>query len=308
MSKTYLVTGAAGFIGSAVARVLIAQGNRVITVDNLFTGFIKNVPKGVVLIKGNCQDYKIIAELEKYSFDAILHIAGQSSGEISFDDPVYDLQTNTQSTLLLLMLARKTGCKKFVYASSMSVYGDQPDAPVSEDALTLPKSFYAIGKLASENYLRIYQQYGINSIALRLFNVYGIGQNMGNLRQGMVSIYLAQAIKNKHILAKGSPDRYRDFICIDDVVDAFLCALSSKQTLFKVYNVGTEVRTTVRGLINSIKKNLPFDVTVEYKGFTPGDQFGVYADSSRIENELGFTAKTRLDDGIKKMNNWALKL
>ena len=112
MKNNFLVTGAAGFIGSAVAKHLINEGNEVVTIDNLSTGFEENIPNGVKFYKGKCQDEKIINQLESYRFDAIFHIAGQSSGEISFDDPVYDLQTNAQSTLLLLKLALKTNCKK----------------------------------------------------------------------------------------------------------------------------------------------------------------------------------------------------
>ena len=101
--KTFLVTGAAGFIGAALAKRLVEEGNKVVTIDNLSTGFEENIPEGVEFIKGDCQDKNIITRLNNYQFDAIFHIAGQSSGEISFDDPVYDLQTNTQSTLLLSM-------------------------------------------------------------------------------------------------------------------------------------------------------------------------------------------------------------
>jgi len=194
-NMTYLVTGAAGFIGSALAKRLLIEGNKVITIDNLSTGFETAIPEGVEFFKGDCQDYSIVKQLEKYSFDAIFHIAGQSSGEISFDDPVYDLQTNAQSTLLLLKLALKTNCKKFIYASTMSVYGDQPDHKVNEEAMLKPKSFYGVGKVASEHYLRIYQQYGIQSTAMRLFNVYGPGQNLKNLRQGMVSIFFGHGFK-----------------------------------------------------------------------------------------------------------------
>lgn len=302
---TYLVTGAAGFIGSAVAQWLQKEGNKVVTIDNLSTGFKKTIPSGVEFVEGDCQNPEIVFSLKSVKFDAILHIAGQSSGEISFDDPVYDLQTNTQSTLLLLKLALETGCKKFVYASSMSVYGDQPDRPISEKDIALPKSFYAVGKLASEHYLRIYQQYGIQSVALRLFNVYGVGQNMKNLRQGMVSIYLAQALENKHILVKGNSGRYRDFVYIDDVVTAFEKALDRKQTDFGVYNIASGIRTTVAELISKIQTNLSFEVSVEYAGSTPGDQFGIFGDSSKAEKELKWKPDTELDVGIKKMVDWA---
>ena len=306
MDKTFLVTGAAGFIGSSLARNLINNGNKVITIDNLSTGYETAIPNGVEFYKGDCQDYNIVKQLEKYSFDAIFHIAGQSSGEISFDDPVYDLQTNAQSTLLLLKLALKTNCKKFIYASSMSVYGDQIDTTVNESAILKPKSFYGVGKIASEHYLRIYQQYGIYSTALRLFNVYGPGQNMANLRQGMVSIFLAMALKEKKIHVKGDKNRFRDFVYIDDVVEAFKKALNNKFSEFKVYNVCSGISTTIENLISSILSNIDHKVLVEYSGSTPGDQFGIYGNNSLIQKELGWEPKYNFEVGLKNMLNWAI--
>jgi UDP-glucose 4-epimerase len=257
MSK-YLVTGGAGFIGSALAHCLIENGNIVTIIDNLSTGFKENIPDNAIFIEGDCQDYKIYESLDE-KFDAIYHIAGQSSGEISFDDPVYDLQTNTQSTLLLLNYAVKTGCKRFLYASSMSVYGDHPDIPISEDKSCDPKSFYGVGKIASEHYLRIYKEFGVQSTALRLFNVYGPGQNMENMRQGMVSIFLAMAINDKTIDVKGNTKRFRDFIYIDDVVDAFVECENNSNTFNNVYNVATGVKTTVESLLIKLTKLFDYD-------------------------------------------------
>ncbi len=306
--NTYLVTGGAGFIGSALAHSLIQEGNRVITIDNLSTGFIEAIPDGVEFHEGNCQDVQLVEKLEKYSFDAIFHIAGQSSGEISFDDPIYDLQTNAQSTLLLLKLALKTTCKIFIYASTMSVYGDKPDVPVKEDTILRTKSFYGVGKIASEHYMRIYQQYGINCTSLRLFNVYGPGQNMENLRQGMVSIFLAQAVQNKHIHVKGSPNRYRDFVYIDDVVEAFIYTLRKKENKYTAMNISTGIKTTVQELIDIIILNLPFDVSVEFSGSTPGDQHGITGDISYASEIIKWKPKYLLNDGIKIMVEWAIKL
>jgi UDP-glucose 4-epimerase len=299
--KIFLVTGAAGFIGAAVARKLIDEGHKVITIDNLSTGYQDAIPEGVEFFKGDCQDYSVIKQLEKFTFEAIIHIAGQSSGEISFDDPVYDLQTNAQSTLLLLKLAIKTKCTNFIYASTMSVYGDKPDGPVKEDTELKPKSFYGVGKLASEHYLRIYSEYGINSTALRLFNVYGPGQNMDNLRQGMVSIFLAQALKNKHIVVKGSAERYRDFVFIDDVVKGFIKAYNSNNHGYKYFNLATGIKTAVGEVVEIIKSNLPFDVSVEFSGATQGDQFGIYADILKVKKELDWEPSVKLNDGLSKM-------
>ncbi|WP_027203372.1 NAD-dependent epimerase/dehydratase family protein [Butyrivibrio fibrisolvens] len=303
----YLVTGAAGFIGGAIAQRLIAQGNRVTTIDNLFTGVKERVPQECIFINGDVSDSAVIDSLKKEKFDAIIHMAGQSSGEVSFDNPVYDLHTNTQSTILLLRYALETGCKKFIYASSMSTYGDHNPPICSEATQTIPKSFYAVGKLASENYMRIYSEYGIACTALRFFNVYGIGQNMDNLRQGMASIYLSMALRNRHIHVKGSKERFRDFVYIDDVVNAVLASLE-RESGYEYYNVCTGIPTTVERVVEKIKESLPFDVSVEYSGSTPGDQFGIYGSNDKIREDLGWSPLNSFDDGMAKMIEWARTL
>lgn len=305
----YLVTGAAGFIGAALAKRLINEGNEVVTVDNLSTGRIENIPEGVVFIEGNTYDEDVISRLYEYKFDAIFHIAGQSGGVTCWDDPLYDMNSNITATLLLLDYAVKTDCKTFIYASSMSVYGDENACPVREDDEIKPKTFYAVGKNASEHYMRIYSdQYGIKCTALRFNNTYGPGQNMKNLRQGMASIYLAYAIKDRHIPVLGSKDRFRDFVYIDDQVEA--CILASKgmeNSLFNVYTTATNRKTTCEQLVEMIRKNLPFDITVKYEGSTKGDQFGIYCSYEKIYNALGWEPKTDLETGLKIMTKWALE-
>ncbi len=306
MTKKYLVTGAAGFIGSCVVRELLRQGNEVITIDNLSTGKESAIPEGCHFVRGDVQDADIINGLSGESFEAVIHIAGQSSGEISFEKPVYDLQTNAQSTLLLLNLARNIGCKRFVYASSMSVYGDHAENPkVTEETATTPKSFYAVGKLASENYMRIYSaMFGIHCTALRFFNVYGIGQNLDNLKQGMASIYLVMALKDKRILVKGSKDRFRDFVNVSDVVQAVLLSAERCEG-FNVFNVSTGVSTTVENVIREICSNLDYPVKVDYAAGTPGDQHGIYGDWSKIERSLGWKPEIDFAAGMKQMVAWA---
>lgn len=300
--KTFLVTGIAGLIGSAIAHRLIEDGSRVVGVDNLRTGFLGNVPNDAVFIEGNIHDPKLVDRLYSYDFDVIYHIAGQSSGEVSFEDPLYDLQTNCQSTLLLLDLAKRKNCESFIYASTMSVYGDleNPEIPVTEETLVKPKSFYAIGKYASEEYMRIYSDsYGLNTIALRLFNVYGPGQNMQNLKQGMVSIFLAQALNGQRIIVKGSKNRFRDQIFVDDVVSAFVAA----QRLtggFLVYNIATGVKTSVADVLNEIKR-CGFENDVQFVEGTPGDQFGIIGNSDKFQGTTGWRPVTSFQDGLRRM-------
>ena len=301
----YLVTGAAGFIGAALAKELKDGGNKVVTIDNLSTGIQSKIPESVFFVQGDCADPLVYDKLPELRFDAIFHIAGQSSGEISFDDPIYDIRTNVEATLLLLKYAIKNGCKRFIYAGTMSVYGVKPDRPINEEETCKPQSFYGVGKLASEHYMRIYQEYGIESTSLRLFNVYGPGQNLENLRQGMVSIFLAQMLKNHSIHAKGSPDRFRDFIYIDDVVDAFVRCLSCKRSYGKVINIGTGTRKKVKDVIAELVKNQNQDISVEYSGCTKGDIHGIYADVERMEEILGMKTKTPFEIGVNKMVSWA---
>jgi len=299
----YLVTGAAGFIGAAVAKMLIEKGDNVTTIDNLSTGKRENIPKGVNLILGDVGNREIIQKLSNQRFDAIIHIAGQSSGEISFENPEYDLNTNTLSTLLLLKFADENGCKKFIYASSMAVYGDIEEGYATENSATIPKSFYAVGKLASENYMRIFSNNGLQCTALRLFNVYGVGQNMDNLKQGMASIYLAQAIKYKHIVIKGSGDRFRDFVYIDDVVSAVDLVLSSDADGFDVYNVSNKSKVFVSEIIDIIENHID-GVDHEYIGGTPGDQHGVFGDNRKLK-KLGWNPTVSFAEGMNKMICWA---
>ncbi len=302
--KKYLVTGGAGFIGSAVAAKLLNQGNEVIIIDNLSTGFLQNVPVGARFIEGNFEDVNIVKKLNKLTFDAIYHIAGQSSGEISYDNPVLDMQANVQSTLVLLKYALETGCKTFIYASSMSVYGDPKKLPVCELDATNPKSFYAVGKLASEHYLRIYQSFGIKTVALRLFNVYGVGQNLKNMRQGMASIYLAQALQNKKIIVKGSTNRFRDFVYITDVVNSFL---SSEQSNIDsgIYNVCYGSKTRVSEILELITEQLSNGTQISKLDSTPGDQFGIFGDPTLFEKTFGFKNEISFRDGMIEMINWA---
>ena len=305
MSRKYLVTGAAGFIGSFIAKNLIKKGSEVWTIDNLTTGYEENIPQGVKFIKGGCEEESSIQQLNSTRFDAILHIAGQSSGEISFSDPVYDLRTNTESTLRLIDYGLKHGCHRFIYASSMSVYGEVPDEPINEEFQPKPLSFYGVGKLASEHYMRIYQSKGLKPTALRLFNVYGPNQNLANLRQGMVSIYLAQLLNNDKIIVKGTKDRFRDLIYIQDVVDFLDRIIDDERAVGGIYNVGTGVKTTVESLLEKLRTISGIDKRIEFVEGTPGDQKGIYADSSLIQNKFDFKCKYNLDQGLKEMIEWA---
>ena len=298
--KNILVTGVAGFIGSKVAARLCAGDYNVFGIDNLSTGFLENIPKDVEFIEGDCAKKETFNSLGKQKFDSILHIAGQSSGEISFEDPIRDLKDNVQSTLNLVEVAKKADCSNFIYASTMSIYGQKPDQGISETDAEDPISFYAVGKLASERYLKIFSSKDFNPIILRLFNVYGPGQNLLNLKQGMISIYLAQAINNRKINVKGDKHRFRDFIYIDDVVDIFEHFLFQQKYEYEIFNVCTGKKTSVEQILKYLDDILPFEFTTNFLNPTPGDQFGIYGDNSKLAKELENHKPIEIREGLKK--------
>ena len=301
MGKTVVVTGVAGFIGSRVADRMAAEGFTVVGVDDMSSGKQSNVPSSIEFVQGNLVDNRTISKLPKVA-DFVLHLAGQSSGEMSFVDPVADLEKNTVSTLNLIKYGISANVSRLVYASSMSVYGNVPDAPIGEDEHVAPLSCYGVGKLAAENYLNVFRKQ-LSSVSLRMFNVYGPGQDMTNLRQGMVSIYLAQALTSKNIVVKGSLERFRDFIYIDDVVEAWFRATTFVGVGGNTINIGTGVRTTVTQVLEAVKANV-VGTTVEVTDPTPGDQNGIFADTTRMRALLGMSDFVQLADGVKRFSDF----
>ncbi len=303
----YLVTGGAGFIGSVIAKKLLEQKHRITIIDNLSTGYMSNIPKDAIFIEGDISKLETVKKLNNMNFDAILHIAGQSSGEISFEDPIYDLDCNTSSTLRLLNYAREIGCKRFIYASTMSVYGEQKDKEqFSEQDKTIPKSFYAVGKLASEKYLKIYkEQYNIDFTILRYFNVYGAGQNLENLKQGMVSIYLKQFMDDNFdkVEVKGSTKRFRDVSYVTDVAEVTVESIHNQDFYNDIFNIGSGVKTTINTMLESMKEYLNSSKDIVITEGTPGDQFGIYANNKKLKT-IYKKDFIQFNDGLRMMIEW----
>lgn len=291
-----IVTGVAGFIGSKLAERLISEGYLVIGIDNLSSGKIKNIPKKVKFLKLDLSKIKQIKKIPK-NIKYIFHLAGQSSGEISYYDPLGDLEKNTISTLNLIKYGIKNNSKTIYFASSMSVYGKNKKKFFSENDLCNPLSNYGNSKLISEHYLKTYSQ-KVPYVNFRMFNVYGPGQDMSNLKQGMLSIYLAQALKNKKIIVKGSIHRRRDFIYIDDVIDCWILAFKKKIKNISI-NVASGKSISVKYLLKAIKNNLPGTYYKIFEG-TPGDQFNVSANISLLKRNLGKKKFISLKSGLKK--------
>jgi len=304
----YIVTGIAGFIGSSIGQKLIKLGHEVIGIDNLSTGSLENIPLGVKFYEIDINDYEKLNQLDLSNIQAVLHLASQSSGEISYDNPQYDLNTNAIGTFNLLKLSEKYNIKRFIYTSTVGVYGVNKDDPTLEDDQTLPISYYGISKLAGEHYTRNFMN-RLDITIFRLTNTYGPGQDINNVRQGMVSIYLAYLLRDKEIHVKGSPDRYRDHIFIDDVVEIFIASLTNKKSIGKTYNLSTGIKTTIEELIDKLRLHWgKKDYPVKYQGNTPGDIFGIYLDNRSLKNDFDKKKFVSLDSGLKKFIDWTKRL
>jgi len=305
MSGTILITGGAGFIGSHLAKSLLADGYQVDIVDNLTTGKRENVPEAVDFHELDLRFPEGIRDLPSKNYLAVLHLAGQSSGEKSFDDPVYDLDANCRSTSLLASWALKNSIPTFLYASSMGVYGEPRKCPVAESAMPQPISYYGASKYAAEQVLRVASLQGLRTVCFRMFSVYGPGQNLSDMRQGMVSIFLAQLLRGKQLLVKGSLQRARDFIYIDDVVTAWKLAIEKSVT--GVFNLGTGKATRLSELISELLNacGLDEDYPVVQGEGTPGDQFAIAADIAALKEALDWDPRVSLESGIHRMVAWA---
>jgi len=205
-------------------------------------------------------------------------------------------------TFGLLEACRKWGVKRFLYASSSTIYGEPESLPVHENAQLQPSMYYSTGKVATEAYVRFFDRFDIKHTILRMPNVYGPGQNLDNKFQGMISIYLAFMLENVPIVVKGGLERFRDFIYVEDVVSAWTMALDSQAAHGRTYNLGSGERRTVSDVLDCLRSawGQP-DYPINVEDGTPGDQSGMMLDVGRIEKDLGFSAKYGLEAGIAKM-------
>jgi UDP-glucose 4-epimerase len=301
----FLLTGGAGFIGSNLARALLADGADVDVVDDLSTGARLNVPDAADLVELDLGGAGATERLPDRRYDAVLHLAGQSSGEKSFDDPLRDHDANARSTLALALWARRAEVPVFIHASSMGVYGQVEDPCVGEDREPRPISYYGASKLAAENALRVVDDAEFRTLSLRMFSVYGPGQDLAELRQGMVSIYLAYMLRGEPVAVRGSLDRVRDLVYVDDVVAAWRAGL--ERPARGSFNIGTGEPVSVRQLIAELAVACGLDASypVERHSATPGDQTALWANVERARAELGWEPTIRRETGMGALVAWA---
>lgn len=286
-----LITGGAGFIGYHLFNKLTAMGHSVHVIDKKKNpSIIKNFHQIDISKKDQLNNFKV-------DIDLIIHAAAQSTGYYSQVDHVNDCLSNSLGTINVCNLGRSLKVKKIVYLSTMAVYGNGENLNESSDLD--PLSNYGVTKLSGEFYVKTMSQYGIKYSIFRLWNTFGPGQNMENPRNGIVSVYLSQALKSNAIEVTGSLDRFRDLVYIDDCVGAIILSLRN-ETDFKIYNICNSKKIYVKDMILEIQKYfVNKDLKIKVLEGHDGDQSGSTGDNKKILS-LGWLPKFNFKKGIEK--------
>jgi len=302
-SKRVLVTGGAGFIGSHVVDRLVADGYSVRVIDDLSAGRLENISghlkRGRVdFVEGDVRNASVI-EKSVEDVDAVVHLAAVTSVPFSVRNPVFTFDVNVTGTLNLLRSCAEHKVSRLVYASSCAVYGEPRVLPVKEAHPTNPISPYAESKLVAERYVVGLCARGIlDCVALRFFNVYGPRQCMNDY-SGVITRFVDLARRGEPLTVYGSGSATRDFVFVEDVVDAVMLCCESREAVGEVFNVGTGKATTVNELAKTIIELTKSGSSVCFGEPRAGDIKHSYADVSKAEMLLGFSAKFGLREGLR---------
>jgi UDP-glucose 4-epimerase len=294
-----LVTGGAGFIASHITDALVNEGHQVVVLDDLSSGFEKNVNPKAKLVVGDICDKELVEKLfRKEKFDLVNHHAAQMDVRRSVKDPAFDANTNIIGTINLLQNAVKYKVKKFMFASTGgAVYGEQTYFPADENHPTQPRSPYGISKLAVEKYLYFYNaEYGLNYTILRYANIYGPRQNPFG-EAGVVAIFSTKLLKGEQPIINGSGEQTRDYVFVGDVVKANLLTLND--TANDIYNVGTGIETNVNQLFHKLNSIIKANKEEKHGPAAPGEQMRSVITSEKLFKKFGWKPSTTLDEGLK---------
>jgi len=302
-----LVTGGAGFIGPKLIGRLVERGDLVRVFDDLSTGSLSNISEliktgAVEFIKGDVRDAKAVSEAAK-GCNLIYHLAAQSLVPVSTERPDLDMEINIEGTLNVLRAAKDIG-SKVIFASSAAVYGKVTKTPTPEDEPLVPYSFYGLSKMAAENYCRIYSElFGVPTVTLRLFNIYGPGTNKGV----MIDLYRRLLRDPRRLEVLGTGNQLKDYLYIDDSVEALLMATERAACRGEAYNIGLGESYTVFQLAEMMLGILGLSgVEVKARGGVAwlGDVELTQPDVSKAERELGWKAKTGIREGLLRTLEW----
>ena len=292
------VTGGAGFIGSHLVDRLIEDGHTVQVIDNLYTGNKEFVHSKAQFVELDIRDQNLYSVLEEFRPDYIFHEAAQTEVSTSMSDPMLDCDINLMGLINLLNAAVKLDVKKFLMPSSAAVYGNLDTLPLNEEMLGNPSSFYGLTKLTTEHYLRIYHEaFGLPYICYRYSNVFGPRQGNGG-EGGVISIFAKAIVQGSPIIIYGDGKQTRDFIYVDDVVEANILGMQHQVT--GIYNVSTGISSSVNLLVDEFRNISGKDIEVVYDKPRLGDIRDSVLATDKSEKELFFTVKYNLHDGLIK--------
>jgi len=300
--KTYVVTGGAGFIGSNIAEALRRRGDRVRVLDNFSTGRRENLAAigDVELIEGDLRDPQAVRRAVSGA-DGVFHQAALRSVPRSVDDPLSSNDVNVTGTLVLLMACREAKVRRVVYASSSSVYGDDPALPKVETLATRPISPYAVSKLAAEHYCQTFARlYGLETVSLRYFNVFGPRQNPESKYSAVIPRFLAQALAGEPLEVHGDGEQSRDFTYIDNVVRGNLLAMETPGVSGEVFNVACGSRHSLLAIADAIADFLGRKLPRTHVASRPGDVKHTLADISKAERLLGYRPIVDFATGMQR--------
>jgi len=304
-----LLTGGAGFIGSHIAERLLAGGHSVVVLDNLYAGKMQNLKRcsddpNFRFIKGDIRDKKAV-DAAIAGIDAVIHQAALTSVPLSIKNPKFVYSVNVAATTSLIESCVKNEVARFVFASSSSVYGAAKKMPVSENAPTRPLSPYGESKLHVEKYCqKFWDEHGLETVCLRYFNVYGPRQTAGQYA-GVISRFFDRLRNKLPPIIYGDGEQTRDFVYIDDVVEATILALDCEKAAGKILNIGTGKATSLNQLSRTFMKIMRCsNVKPKYVAPRAGDIRHSLADITKAKEILGYRPKVSLEQGLKKFIEW----
>ncbi len=305
----YLITGIAGFIGSSLARAVLAQGDEVRGIDNLSTGNRGNIKEIEAKIDFRNADVLDTLALSAActGVDYVFHEAAIPSVPRSVRDPLESNIANLDGTVHLLIAARDAKVKRVIYAASSSAYGDTPTLPKHEDMVPSPISPYAVAKLASEYYMSsFYRCYGLETVSLRYFNIFGPRQDPTSAYSGVLARFITQMLNGEQPTILGDGKQSRDFTYIDNVVHANLlaCKAPAVEVSGRVFNVATGRRADLNETFAILKKLTGYIGDVAYGPERSGDVKHSLADMTRAEEHLGYKPLVNFEDGLRQTIAW----
>jgi UDP-glucose 4-epimerase len=298
---TIAVTGAAGLIGSALVRALRARGARVVACDDFSIGTWRHADEDIVWESGDVSDPALVGRLGRHGVEAVVHAAAHPGGR-SLEVPSDNVRVNVLGSLRIFEWCARARIP-VVFLSSSAVYGEQPAAPIPETAPLRPGTIYAVGKVACEQALPILAEgYGLPWTVLRLFATYGAGHRPSTV-QGIVNVVLTQLLRGGEVIVKGSLDRVRDLVDVEDAAEAIVHALWTDAARGRILNVGTGTGTTVRALLATLAELLgrsPHSLAVRQEPPTVGDPRYSVADVTQM-TALGWRAAVPLHEGLRRL-------